>query len=171
MKKSDKGKYPGLELRNPEGYMDPTAGIAVFRADKERIDSGKTGHGCDEMDSKTGHEGYMPLVYICSRYAGDVVQNIDDARRFCRFAAMKNTIPVAAQLLYPQFLDDGDAKEREIGLRCGLILLDRCREIWVFTADGTLSSGMKAEVERAEKRNKVIRYFDLSCREVKDGWV
>ena len=132
--------------KNCEGYPDPTAAIAIQRADR-----------------KPGRR-YMPMTYICSRYAGNVERNRSDAIRFCRFAIEKGFMPVASHLLYPQILSDDIADERTLGLRFGTLLLDRCEEVWVFT-DGTLSPGMEMEVRRAKKRRMKIRYFDLSCAE------
>lgn len=131
--------------RNAEGYYDPTAGAAIARCDKRT---------------------YRPLVYICSPYAGDIENNILAARHYCRFAVHRDCIPVAAHLLYPQFLDDSDMNERKLGLFFGKVLLDRCEEVWIFGTE--YSDGMKAEYDRAVKRGCKIRYFTADCHEVKD---
>jgi hypothetical protein len=136
-----------MTFRNSEGYPDPTASLAIERATR------------DERKKK-----YRPLVYICSRYAGDVESNIRAARNFCRFAVQSGYIPVASHLLYPQFLDDENPVERDLGLFFGNILMDKCDEVWIFGAE--LSAGMKAEYERAKRKGYRIRWFNTTCEEV-----
>jgi hypothetical protein len=106
----------------------------------------------------------MPLVYICSRYAGDIESNVLAARRYCRFAVESGYVPIAPHLLYPQFLSDEDPKERKLGLLFGNVLMDKCDEVWIFGA--MLSSGMKAEYERAVRKGYKIRRFTADCKEV-----
>ena len=62
---------------------------------------------------------FRPIVYICSPYAGDVSANVENARRYSRFAVDAGYIPIAPHLLFPQFLSDDDPKERQLGLFCG----------------------------------------------------
>ena len=108
-----------------------------------------------------------PLVYICSPYSGDVARNTRNARRFSRYAAMHGYIPVTPHLLYPQFLNDNKPAERDLGLLFGNALLDLCAEVWVFGAH--VSSGMKAEIERAKQRRCRIRYFTERCEERREA--
>jgi len=128
------------EWENGSGYYDPTAYQAL----------------------KTFY--YMPLVYICSPYSGDIETNVEKARGYSRYALEKGTIPIAPHLLFPQFMNDLDQNEREQAMRMNLILLDRCEELWVFGDE--LSKGMQQEISRAEKRKKMIRWFDHQCKEV-----
>lgn len=131
---------------NAEKYPDPTA----YRAIKK-------------VETKEKH--YRPLVYICSRYAGDIEKNVAAAIRYSQFAIKEGCIPMAVHLLYPQMLDDSNPKERKLGLFFGLVLLDVCREIWIF-ADGEYSSGMQKEYEHAMKKGYKIRYFRENLEEV-----
>ena len=39
----------------------------------------------------------------------------------------------------------------------GIILLNKCKELWVF--GDTISAGMKAEIERAKKTKMPIKYI------------
>jgi hypothetical protein len=55
--------------RNAEGYPDPTASLAFVNIEREE---------------RARKWGYMPLVYICSPYRGDVARNAEAARRYCR---------------------------------------------------------------------------------------
>ena len=105
---------------------------------------------------------YRPLVYICSPYAGDTQKNTYRARAFSRFAVEKNCIPMAPHLLFPQFMDE--ATERWLGLKMGIVLLSKCEQVWVF--GDVISEGMVAEIEKAKKQHKRIRYFTEDLKEV-----
>jgi len=137
-----------MDRYNREGYPDPTAYQALSNVER------------DEKETKV----YSPLVYIASPYAGDTVRNADRARGYCRFAVGKGCIPLATHLHYPQFMDDGDKAQRELGLRFAIILLGKCDELWVF--GDTVSDGMKLEISKAKKRGIPIRYFNGKCEEV-----
>ena len=89
----------------------------------------------------------MKTVYICSPYRGNVKENVERAKRLARNAALEGCLVIAPHLLYPQFLDDGNASEREIGLNSGLKLLEFCDEVRV--AEGDISHGMSREIARA----------------------
>ncbi|HML48592.1 MAG TPA: DUF4406 domain-containing protein [Clostridia bacterium] len=137
-------------LRNAEGYCDPTASAALLTIERE---------------DRSQRLGYMPLVYICSPYAGDIEQNVQNARRYCAFALTQKTLPIAPHLLFPQFLGAEETEEsRELALHMGLILLCHCREVWFF--GDTVSEGMKKELNRARWRNMVVRHFTDDCTEV-----
>lgn len=129
---------------NNEGYPDPTAFKAIRKADRKR---------------------YKPLVYICSPYAGDTAANVDNARRYCRFAVDTGYIPIAPHLLFPQFMNDSDIEERKQGLFFGLILLSKCSEMWVF--GDTISSGMQQEIDYAKRKNISIKRFANDCTQKK----
>ena len=45
-----------------------------------------------------------------------------------------------------------------------MVLLGRCEELWVFGE--TVSCGMKAEIEKARKKNMPVRYFTDDLKEV-----
>jgi hypothetical protein len=132
---------------NAEGYYDPTAYEALTEVEK-------------------GAKVFRPLVYICSPYSGDVEGNTKSARRYSRFAVEMGYIPFTPHLLYPQFLDDSKPKERDLGLFFGSVLMSKCSEVWVF--GGYISSGMKAEIERARHKKYTIRYFSDDCEEVSE---
>ena len=65
---------------------------------------------------------------------------------------------LAPHIYFTQFLNDEKQEERIIGMNMGLIWLKECDEIWVFCQNG-ISSGMKAEIEYAEKIKIPIRYI------------
>ena len=137
-------------MRNAEGYYDPTASNALQTIEREE---------------RAKRLGYMPLVYICSPYAGDVERNVQNARRYCSFALTQKALPIAPHLLFPQFLGSEETEEtRELALHMGLILLSKCHELWFF--GDMVSEGMKKELNRARWRNMVVRHFTDDCTEV-----
>lgn len=138
----------GISKFNQEGYPDPTAYQALCEIHAE------------EREIHT----YRPLVYICSPYSGDVERNTDDARRYCRFAVDAGYIPIAPHLFFPQFMNDGIWRERELAMFMNIVLLSKCSEVWVFGKE--ISPGMQSEIDFSESRQKKIRYFTGDCKEV-----
>ena len=132
--------------RNAEGYMDMTAFEGLKRAQRTQF-------------------GWRPLVYICSPYSEDVEANVEIARRFCRVALQRRTIPIAPHLLFPQFMDDTVPDERELAMFMNRILLSRMDAIWVY-AD-RISTGMRQEIEWAYVQGTPIKYFNTGFEEIK----
>ena len=126
---------------NSEGYYDPTAYEAMTVIEKE----------------ERALRAFRPIVYICSPYAGAVDGNIAAAQRYSRFAVDKGYIPVAPHLLFPQFLNDKNPVERELGMHFGNVLMGICRELWVFGDE--ITRGMDAEIRRARRRGIRIRWL------------
>lgn len=138
----------GISKYNSECYHDPTVYEALSRIEKEE---------------KAARRVYLPLVYICSPYVGDVKQNVNMARVYSRFAVKNTCIPLTPHLLYLQFVDDGSPAERELALFMGLVLLTKCEQVWVFGS--VISDGMRAEIEKAKKKNIPVRYFTEELEE------
>lgn len=136
-----------VNLYNSEGYLDPTAYEALSRIEQE-----------------AKRTAYKPLVFICSPFAGDMVCNAERARAYCRFAVSKNCIPIAPHLLFPQFMEEADPAQRELGIFFGLVLQSKCKEVWVFGR--IISKGMAVEIQKANERQLPIRYFTDRCVEV-----
>ena len=132
---------------NGEGYHDPTAFEALSAVERE-----------------AKKKPYRPLVFICSPLAGDLERNTGNARRYSKFAVERGAIPLAPHLLFPQFLDDSDRTQRELGMFFGLVLLGKCDEMWVFGSPP--SRGMYIEIAKARKRGLPIRWFNAQCQEV-----
>jgi hypothetical protein len=132
---------------NHEGYRDLTAYGAEMAI---------------ERDLKSDATG--PFVYICSPFKGDVKANIQNARRYSRFAVDQGVIPLAPHLLFPQFMDDTNPIERKKGISMALKMLTNCKELWFF---GThISYGMSLELEKARRKDIKIRRFSENCVEV-----
>ena len=47
----------------------------------------------------------------------------------------------------------------------GIVLLTKCEQVWVF--GDTISKGMAAEIEKAEKKHIPVRYFTEELEEVR----
>ena len=133
---------------NSEGYYDPTAYEAMSTVEKE----------------ERALRAFRPIVYICSPYAGEIEKNVKAAQEYSRFAVEKGYIPIAPHLLCPQFLNDANPKERQLGLFFGNALMSKCSEVWVF--GNRISAGMEAEINRAKWKNYRLRYFTETCEEV-----
>lgn len=126
----------GVSRFNSEGYHDPVPHEAIAGIEKTM-------------------KKWRPLVYICSPYAGDAEGNTEKARRYCRFAVDQGAIPIAPHLLFPQFMSE--ETERGLAVFMNMVLLSKCEELWVFGEKR--SRGMKAEIEKARKKQMTIRYF------------
>ena len=138
-----------MMYRNHEGYPDPTAGAALARIEQEEYRQ-----RCP----------FMPLVYICSPYQGNVEHNTQAAQRYSRFALENKRLPIAPHLLFPQFMGAETDATRELALHMGMILLTKCHELWYF--GDRISEGMKLELNRARLRGTPVRHFNDDCKEV-----
>lgn len=85
----------GIDKFNHEGYFDPTTYEALTNIHREEM----------AADKKAV---YLPLVYVCSPYAGDIENNVRNAKAYSRFAVKENAIPVTLYLLYTQFINDSN---------------------------------------------------------------
>ena len=92
------------DYRNSEGYPDPTAGEALSRI---------------AANEKQSLRAFRPIVYICSPFSGDVEGNVNNARRYSRFAVDKGYIPSHHTFCFRSSLDDDNPEERELGLFFG----------------------------------------------------
>lgn len=99
----------------------------------------------------------MKRIFICSAYRGDTEENIRKTKEYCRWAATEcGAVPIAPHLLYPQFLDDDNSSERELGIQCGLEILECCGELWCF--GNFVTEGMEKEINHARKLNITVKY-------------
>ena len=136
----------GVDMKNSEGYSDPTAYEALTNIKKKDND-------------------FKPLVSICAPYAGDVERNTERARLYSRFVVLeRNAIAFAPQLLLPLYLSDDDPEERELALFMDIVFLGKCNELWVF--GDNITNGMQREIEKAKSRRMPIRYFTEDMEEV-----
>ena len=138
-----------MNLYNAEGYIDLTAYEALSRIEREERKAKKA----------------RPLVYICSPYShGCINDNIENARRYSRFAVDTHYVPIAPHLLFPQFLDDRLAEDRQTAMSLNQVLLEKCSQLWVFGS--VRSEGMQQEIQWAKQRQITIRYFTEELEEI-----
>jgi len=137
-----------MDRYNAERYLDPTAAEAIENIMREEREN--------EM---------RQLVYVCSPYSGNAELNTNRARGYSLFVVNNDHVPLAPHLLFPQFLDDNDLEQRELGLSYALFLLRKCNALWVFGSK--MTDGMASEIKEAKKRRIPIRYFNERCVEVK----
>ncbi|CAM2862515.1 DUF4406 domain-containing protein [Erysipelothrix tonsillarum] len=140
----------GTNMKNAEGYYDPTPHEALSNIIREEKAAAKA--------------AFKPLVYICSPFSCDIENNNKLTRAFCRFALDKGNIPLAPHLLFPQFMDDSNEKERELAIFMDIILMGKCQEVWVL--GDVISRGMSIEIQKAKKRRQPVRYFNQYFEEV-----
>ena len=138
----------GVNMRNSEGYYDPTAYEALSNIEREA----------------KAVRVFRPIVYICSPLSGNLEENQEAARRYCRYAVDSGYIPIAPHIYFPQFMNDNNAKERNLAMFMDVVLLSKCAELWVF--GDTISKGMSMEIEKAKRKGQPIRYFTAACKEV-----
>lgn len=141
-----------IDKKNSEGYIDMTSYEALTNITHDKA-----------ADKKAA---YLPLVYVCSPYAGDVENNVANAKRYSRFAIENRAIPVTPHLLYPQFMNDEDESEREMAMHFNYVLLGKCSEVWIF--GGVISRGMAREIALAKKRRMKLRWFTQDLKEVSE---
>ena len=142
---------------NGEGYPDPTPYAALMKIEAERRTA---------QPPPSAAKTFRPVVFICSPYADDPLNNERRAIRYCRFAVRQGYIPIAPHIYFPRFLNDRNPKDRELGLFMGYVMLTKCVELWVF--GDRVTPGMEREIAKAEERAMPIRYFDEDMKEVTD---
>mgnify|MGYP005849396533 FL=1 len=141
-----------MNLYNAEGYIDLTAYEALSRIEQEERRAKKAA-------------AYRPLVYICSPYSqGCMNTNIENARKYSRFAVEAHCVPITPHLLFPQFLDDRLAEDRQTAMSLNQVLLEKCSQLWVFGS--VRSEGMQQEIQWAKQRQITIRYFTEELEEI-----
>lgn len=139
-----------MKIRNSEGYMDLVPYKAILNINREKKAASKP--------------AFRPMVYICAPLSGDIEENKKKAAEFAEFAYKSGCIPMTPYLLFP-FMNDENKQERITALHMDLVLLGKCREIWVLSENG-VTSGMKKEIEKATTWRKTIRYFNNDFTEV-----
>ena len=99
----------------------------------------------------------MEKVYIVSRYSAKTKRerrfNEEVTKYFCRRLMMEGKRPVAPHLFYPQFCDDKNPWERQIGLAYAQSDLDDCDGFLIVIIDGVISDGMRGEIEYLAQEN------------------
>mgnify|MGYP000464762065 CR=1 FL=1 len=89
-------------------------------------------------------------MYICAPLGGNIKENLEQVKRYTKYALICGTAPVVPHF-YALCLNDDIPKEREIGLAAGLSLLWFCDEMWIF--GDTLTEGMRGEIRFCQNLN------------------
>lgn len=106
----------------------------------------------------------MKKVYICRPLRGDITNNIERAKTYCKQARAEGCMPLAPHIYFTQFMDDTIASDRELAMAMGIEWLDTCDELWVF--GDTISEGMRAEIEYFEDHyNRQIVYKQIETND------
>ena len=116
---------------NSEGYASPTEHEAFTRIEREEKAAAKAA-------------AFRPVVYICSPYSGDTERNVENAKRYSRFAVDRHYLPITPHIYFTQFMDDNIPDERDTAIFMNWVLMSKCVELWVF--GDTVSSGMNGNV-------------------------
>lgn len=102
------------------------------------------------------HDISKSIIYVCSKYRGDIKTNIKNAKKYCKYVIDKGKCPFAPHLFSPQILDDNIQQERNKGLELNTNFLKIAEELWVF---GEISQGMQLEIDIAKQLNKKIVFI------------
>jgi len=109
----------------------------------------------------------MKLVILESPYAGDVLKNIQYARRCVRDSLLRGESPIASHLLYTQdsILNDNNPEERQLGIDAGLAWKS-VAEATVVYADLGITDGMHYGIRQARKQGIKVEIRHLFKRTI-----
>lgn len=138
-----------MGIRNAEGYMDLVPFQAMANMERKKKEEAKI--------------GFRPVVYICSPFSGDIEGNKKKAEKFAAYAYENGCIPVTPHLLFP-FMNDEDEVERDIAMHMDIVLMGKCKEVWVLSEE--ITDGMRTEIAKAKSRRQTVRYFTNDFVEV-----
>ncbi len=88
----------------------------------------------------------MAVIYISHPFAADPEANRKQVVQIARGLALQGHLPLAPQLLFPNFVDE--AVERDLALKLCLDLIGRADEVRAY---GKFSEGMRLEIAEAER--------------------
>ena len=114
---------------------------------------------------RTGSKDRPEKIFICSplrpraedpdEAVAELEENLSRARRACRLITDLGALPYAPHIYATQFLDDGKAAERKLGLDLAQEWLRDADECWVFSEH--ISEGMAAEIALASGLDIPVR--------------
>ena len=101
------------------------------------------------------------LYYVCSPLGAptkeEIRANMLKARKYMEWVSKRyNCRAIAPHAILPEYLDDHNPEERELGLKFGMDLLTICKKLVV--CGNSISSGMCAEIALAKKLGIEIIY-------------
>lgn len=102
----------------------------------------------------------MKLIYVCSKFKGNIKLNINKAKVFSQYIYnIEKQLPLCVHLFLDKAINLKEIKEnRKRLLETSLKYLERADEIWVYVND-VISEGMWIEINYAKKEGMPIRFF------------
>ena len=55
------------------------------------------------------------VVYVCSKLRGNVEENQEKVKQYCRQVVDEGNLPIAPHIYFTQFMDDNNESERKKG--------------------------------------------------------
>jgi hypothetical protein len=104
------------------------------------------------------------IIFICHPWRGNSKSHKDTdypdlTKQVCRYLALNsNDIPLSTGLYLNQFLNDDHEKERDLGIKLGHELMEKCNIVYSYEMHG-ISAGMQKDLELAQKLGKQIVQF------------
>lgn len=104
-------------------------------------------------------------IFICHPWRGNKESHKDGnypelTKKVCKHIAVNSDdIPLSTGLYLNQFLDDDLESERDLGIKLGHEMMEKCDEVYVYNMHG-ISDGMKKDLQVAEKLGKKIIEFE-----------
>lgn len=108
-----------------------------------------------------------PIVIVESPFAANEIGHqhlhVEYARACLRDSFKRGEAPFASHLLYTQadVLDDEIPEEREHGIACGLLFMQRAADFVAVYVDMGLSLGMRRGMAAAKERGRVVEFRSL----------
>jgi hypothetical protein len=105
------------------------------------------------MDNQKKDE--MVRVVVESPFAGDVALNKFYAEFCVKDCLQRGEAPFASHLFFTQVLDDGNTKERQLGIKAGFKWGEVADKTVVYTDLG-ISKGMQDGINEARRRGREV---------------
>jgi hypothetical protein len=99
-------------------------------------------------------DGRLLRVYVCHPFGGDPEGNARKVTAICRSLVEGGHLPIAPHLYLPVFVDE--KSERGLALALCLELVAVCDELRAY--GGTVTGGMRREIDRAEALGIPVRF-------------
>ncbi len=96
------------------------------------------------------------VVYVCHGYSLDPIFNAERICKVCRSLVHEGRVPIAPQLLLPQFIHE--ETERDLALMLCFEFIALAEEVWVY---GDPTDGMRMEIAEAERLRIPVVQKDL----------
>lgn len=96
------------------------------------------------------------MVYICAPLRGNVIGNIEFARRKAQEVFQAGGIPVCPHLMFPSIADVNDPAQDRAAREMGFRLVESCQRVHVYGS--TITEGMRAEIQHAQEQGIPVVY-------------